>query len=107
MLSSLILSGAISSFAVLGLDPHIAPPWLEPEPTAESVVSPFSNLLPDFRDYQVQLIHGVCPTPSLSIFNQSFVMDLHCAMFDENKTLIQLAMVLSFSFSSLLIVLRA
>lgn len=107
MLGSLILSGAISSFAVLGPDPGVYQPWLEPEPTAETVISPFSNLFPDLRDYQVQLVPGECPTPSFSIFNQSFVVDTHCTMFDDNKTLIQLAMILSFSFSSLLIVLRA
>lgn len=91
----------------LGPDPGIPEPGLEAIPTAEMIINPLRSFFPDLKNYSVPLAAGECPRPTFEVFESSYIIESHCDLFEQNRTLIQLAMMAAFAIASLLIVLRA
>lgn len=91
----------------LGDDPNTPPPTMEPTPTAQMILEPIFNLMPDLRDFDVPAHAGSCPTPNFSVLGNDYVWDTHCDLMEQNRHLIELAMLLVWSISAVFIVLRA
>lgn len=91
----------------LGPDPNVGPPTLEGTPTAQQIVSPFLNLMPDLRAINVADQVGVCPKPSFQWNATTYVMESHCTLLDSNRGVIEAAMLLVWTIAAVIIVLRA
>ncbi|MEB0137646.1 MULTISPECIES: hypothetical protein [unclassified Undibacterium] len=91
----------------LGSDPGVGAPTLEATPTAQMILNPIMNLLPDLKSYSPTMSAGVCPRPTLDLFGHTQTMEAHCTILDNNRSTIHAAMVLAFSLLALLIILSA
>ena len=91
----------------LGADPAIGAPTLEQTPTAQMILQPILNLLPDLKNFSPTIASGTCPRPALNLFGQTQTFEAHCAILDNNRAVIHSAMVLAFTLSALLIILSA
>lgn len=98
--------GAGSPTTNLGPDPGIGAPALEAVPTAQQIVQPILDIGTDFRDYRPVSHAGECPRPTLELYG-THVLDAHCSLIDDNKAIIQAAMLLAWSLIALFIVLSA
>ena len=90
-----------------GPNPNIGTPLLEPTPTAQSIMSPILNLMPDLKNFAVPSHQSVCPTGSFYWNSRTFVIDAQCSLIDNNRTLIEGFMLLVWSLTAVFIVLRA
>ncbi len=90
----------------LGPDPGTGAPTLEPIPTAQQILDPVLNMLPGHRSYTANSYQGICPTPTINLYG-SHVMDAHCTLIDQNKSVIQSAMTFAWAVIALFIVLSA
>jgi hypothetical protein len=91
----------------LGPDPNVGPPTLEGTPTAQQIVGPFLNLMPDLRAINVADYPGVCPKPSFDWRGTTYLMESHCTLLEANRGTIQTAMLLVWTIAAVVIVLRA
>lgn len=91
----------------LGDDPNTPAPTMEDTPTAEAILSPILNLMPDLKGFEVPAHAGECPMPSFSVFNHEYRWEAHCTLMDQNRALIEAAMMLVWALAALFIVLRA
>jgi hypothetical protein len=90
----------------LGSDPAIAPPQLEQIPTAQQILNPVLNLLPGHKNFSSQAYQGQCPTPTIQLYG-THVMNAHCTLIDQNKSIIQAAMTFAWAAIALFIILSA
>lgn len=90
----------------LGPDPGVSAPALEQTPTAQSILSPITSLLPGLKSLQVSGV-GACPTPTFTIFNRSYTMDAQCILLEQNRAKIQAVMLAFWAITALFVVLRA
>lgn len=100
-------SAASNPAANLGSDPGIGAPMLEDIPTAEAIMRPILNMLPDLKNFQAPASGAQCPKPTFQAFEQTFTMDKHCDLAEQNRAAIKAGMMVVFSLAALLIVLRA
>ncbi|MFZ6776224.1 hypothetical protein ACO0LD_05275 [Undibacterium sp. Ji83W] len=91
----------------LGADPGIGTPNLEDTPTAEMILRPILNLMPDLKNYTAPAISGECPKPQFQLFENTYTIDKQCDILEQNKGVIRISMLLAFTLASLFIVLRA
>lgn len=91
----------------LGPDPGIGSPSLEATPTAQSILAPILGLLPDLRSFSAPSQSGVCPKPTIDLWNQHLVLDGHCALLDNNAGAIQAVMALVWVLIAMFIILAA
>jgi hypothetical protein len=91
----------------LGTDPGIGAPALEGIPTAAQILAPILNLLPDLKNYTAPSFSGECPRPSFEAFGQSFRLEKHCDLAEQNSAAIRAGMMVVFALAGLIIVLRA
>jgi hypothetical protein len=91
----------------LGPNPNIGAPTLEGTPTAQSILDPLLNLMPDLKNFTVPAHSTDCPKPSFSAFSQTYVIASHCDLFESNRSIIEAAMLLVWTIGSVIIVLRA
>ncbi|MFJ9450275.1 hypothetical protein [Herbaspirillum sp. NPDC101397] len=93
----------------LGPDPGIGAPTLEPTPTAQSILQPLLNLMPDLKRYAVPSHSSACPRPeiNLPLFERTFKIEAHCEIAESMRTSIYSMMVAFWTISSLFIVLAA
>ncbi|WP_367848752.1 hypothetical protein [Rhodoferax sp. WC2427] len=91
----------------LGADPAIGAPTLEQTPTAQMILQPILDLLPDLKNFSPTMASGICPRPTLNLFGHTQTFEAHCAILDNNRDVIRAAMVLAFTLSALLIILSA
>lgn len=91
----------------LGPDPNIGAPQLEPIPTASQILGPLLDLMPDLRNFSVPDHASACPQPSFEAFNNTYTFTAHCTLAEENRALIEGAMLLVWTLASVVIVLRA
>ena len=91
----------------LGEDPNTPPPELEPIPTAQEILSPVLNLMPDLQNFQVQDNPGICPTGDFTVFGTTHYIGEYCEFFEEHRNSIRLVMILVFTIYSMFIILRA
>lgn len=89
-------------------DSDVTEPDLAPySKSAEDVLNPLLNMLPEYQNFQLSLPSGVCPTSSFDLFDETFVFDSHCGLLEEHRDFVSLISLLMYSVSSLFIVLRA
>ncbi len=100
-------AGASQPQMNLGNDPGIGAPSLEDTPTAEMILRPILNLMPDLKNYTAPAISGECPKPQFQLFESTYAIDAHCDVLEQNKGVIRISMLLAFTIASLFIVLRA
>lgn len=91
----------------LGDDPNTPAPTMEDTPTAQAILSPILNLMPDLKNFAVPSHASECPKPSFSVFGHDYRWEVHCTLMDQNRALIEAAMLLVWSIAALFIVLRA
>lgn len=91
----------------LGPDPGIGSPSLEATPTAQSILAPILGLLPDLRSFSAPSQSGVCPKPTIDLWNKHLVLDGHCALLDNNAGAIQAVMALVWVLIAMFIILAA
>jgi hypothetical protein len=90
-----------------GVDPTIASPSMESTPSADSILFPLLNLFPTFKNFAVPAHSGVCPKPTFDVFNKNFLMDSHCTLFENQRTVLFSAMMLVYVLVSIFIVFKA
>ncbi|CAB3762447.1 hypothetical protein [Paraburkholderia humisilvae] len=90
-----------------GTNPGTPEPTLESTPTIDMILGPIVNMLPGFRSFQLPAHTGTCPVATFSIFGNSYTMDQHCTLFEQNRTAISAAFALVFLLASVFIVLTA
>lgn len=90
----------------LGPDPGIGAPTLEAIPTAQQIAQPILDMLPNLSGYKPSSHIGECPRPTIELYG-THVLDAHCTLIDDNKAIIQAAMMLAWALIALIIVLSA
>lgn len=98
--------GAGNPTTNLGPDPGIGAPTLEAIPTAQQIAQPILDMMPDLRGYTPSSHTGECPRPTIELYG-THVLDAHCILIDDNKAIIQGAMLLAWALIALFIVLSA
>lgn len=98
--------GAENPTTNLGPDPGIGTPTLEAIPTAQQIAQPILDMMPDLRGYTPSPHTGECPRPAIELYG-THVLDAHCTLIDDNKAIIQAAMLLAWALIALFIVLSA
>ena len=91
----------------LGDDPNTPPPTLEDTPTAQMILDPILNLMPDLRSFSVPAHASECPRPQFEIFGTVHRWEVHCDLMEQNRALLETAMLLVWSLCAVFIVLRA
>lgn len=92
----------------LGPDPGIMAPQLNLDPpTAQSIVNPFLNLLPDFKNITINPVVGTCPNPTFEIYGKNYSFEIMCTLISQNQDTIRAFMTAFFMIVSVLIILRA
>lgn len=91
----------------LGADPGIGAPSLEATPTAVQILAPILGMLPELRSFNTGTHSAVCPRPTMNLFGGTQTMEAHCTLLDNNKSVIQAAMALSWALMALFIILSA
>ncbi|MNM33780.1 hypothetical protein D3C81_444140 [compost metagenome] len=90
-----------------GDDPNTPPPSMEPTPTAQAILSPILNLMPDIKNFAVPAHASECPKPTMSVFNREYRLEAHCDLIEQNRAPFEAAMLLVWTLAALFIVLRA
>jgi hypothetical protein len=91
----------------LGPDPATAAPQLEATPTAQQILQPIFDLLPNLRHFSASSHSGACPRPTVSLVGTSITMEAHCTLIDNNKAVMQAAMSFAWAAIALFIILSA
>lgn len=91
----------------LGADPGIGAPQLESIPTAQQILQPVLDLLPELRNFSPTGHEGACPRPSFTMFGNTYMMEAHCILIEDNKAIIQTAMAFAWAAIAVLIILSA
>lgn len=90
----------------LGPDPSVGEPT-GITPTIESILAPFFDLLPDFKNANFQDGHGVCEPLEFNALGLFKTTTVHCDLFEQIKPMIYLIMSLVWLFVAIRIVLEA
>lgn len=90
-----------------GDDPNVGAPVLAPTPTAQTILNPLLNLMPDLRSFVVPSHTGTCPKPSFNALGNMYVFESQCDLIESHRAIIEAAMLLVWTITSVLIVLRA
>lgn len=95
----------------LGPDPNSPAPNLEATPTIQAIVGPLLNLMPDIKNFTVPGHSAICPTATAnwSMYGRSFgfTMSTHCDLMEQNRAVIEAAMLVVWTLVATFIVLRA
>lgn len=93
----------------LGTDPGIGipNPTLESTPTANAILSPLMNIMPDIKSLKINGKGGSCPTPEFNVFGRVMKLDSQCVLLEQNRTAIQAIMLVMFGLISVRIILEA
>lgn len=91
----------------LGPDPGIGSPTLEQPPTAQQILAPILGMLPDLRTFSIGAHSGVCPKPSMELWEKTLVLDKHCQLIDDNRATLQAVMAAVWVMLALFTILAA
>lgn len=91
----------------LGGDPQVASPTLTDAPTAESAISPLTQLFPELKKFQVPQHASECPKPEFDAFDKHFVIDTHCNLAQQHSATIGSITLLMWVIIGILILLSA
>lgn len=95
-----------STLTNLGEDPVTPAPQLEQIPTAQQILNPVLNLLPNHKSFTATSQSGQCPTPTIQLYG-SHTLNAHCTIIEQNKSVIQAAMTFAWAAIALFIILSA
>lgn len=70
-------------------------------------MAPGFSLMPDLRNFVMPSQAGECPKPEFAVFEKTYTMQAHCDLFEQNRSILQLAMVALYSLLAIVIILRA
>jgi hypothetical protein len=76
-------------------------------PTAQQILSPITSLMSGLRSYVVPAHSSVCPTPSFTVLDHTFVIDSHCELAESARPTLFPVMAAVWAVLAALIVLRA
>ncbi|HGJ5854344.1 hypothetical protein [Arsenophonus nasoniae] len=76
-------------------------------PTAESILSPLQHLFPFLENFNLPERTASCPVATFEVFEQRFVIDAHCTLFESIRGLLTLFSMIIWSFLGLRIVLSS
>jgi len=82
-------------------------PELENIPTGFEVLAYLDNLFPFLRNFELTEKSASCPIGTFEAFGQTYTIDTHCPLLEENRTLFQTIMLIVWAFVSLRIILKA
>ncbi|MCL2658825.1 MAG: hypothetical protein FWD62_15725 [Betaproteobacteria bacterium] len=99
--------GASNPLENLGPDPGIGAPSLESTPTAQQILQPLLDLLPDFRRYVVPSHQATCPKPTFDVFGKEIVMEAHCTIAEDQRSALYAIMAAVWAMTAVFIILRA
>lgn len=91
----------------LGPNPNTPPPGLEATPTAQMIMDPILNLMPDLRNFAVPAHSSECPKGSFDALGKTYTIDSQCQLIEQNRSIIEAAMLLVWAIAAIFIVLRA
>jgi hypothetical protein len=91
----------------LGPDPNIGAPTLEATPTAQSIFQPFLSLVQPIMQFNFNAPLGVCPRPAFDVFGTSVTMTSHCDIAEDNRSSLNLIMMLCYTIIALFIIFKA
>lgn len=91
----------------LGSNPNVPAPTLEATPTASQIMSPILNLMPDLKNFVVPTHTSSCATGGFDWGGRHYAIDAQCTLIEQNRALIEGAMLLVWAIVSIFIVLRA
>lgn len=91
----------------LGPDPNTPAPTLEPTPTILQIIGPVLELMPDLRNIQISDQAGQCPQGSFTVFGTTYTLNSHCDLINQNRAVIEAAMMVVWAVLAMFIVLRA
>jgi hypothetical protein len=92
-----------------GPDPGIGKPdiGLEPTPTAQMILNPILNMLPGFKNLQLNGPTGACPTATFSVMGHVYVMENHCTLLESNRSTIGSISMAGYGLLTIIIILGA
>ncbi|WP_334472823.1 hypothetical protein [Arsenophonus sp. PmNCSU2021_1] len=76
-------------------------------PTVESILSPLQHLFPFLENFNLPERAASCPVAIFEVFEQRFVIDAHCTLFESIRGLLTLFSMIIWSFMGLRIVLSS
>jgi hypothetical protein len=91
----------------LGPDPGVGTPTLEQTPTAQQILQPVLNMLPDLRNYGLPAHSSQCPEPSITVFGTTLRMTSQCDLTSQFRPQIYGTFALAFTLAALFIILTA
>lgn len=91
----------------LGPNPNTPAPTLETTPTASAIMSPILNLMPDLKSFVVPGHTSTCATGGFDWNGHHYSIDAQCTLIEQNRSLIEGAMLLVWAIAAIFIVLRA
>ncbi|WP_392564093.1 hypothetical protein RHO13_00030 [Orbus wheelerorum] len=89
------------------VDYSFTPPELEDIPTGIDVLSYLDNLFPFLRDFELDEKKADCPIYHFDAFNQTYTIETHCPLLEQNRTLTEMIMLIVWAFVSLRIILKS
>ena len=101
-----VVNPATQSLTNLGPDPATPAPELEAIPTAQDILNPVLNFLPNHKSFAAPSQAGQCPTPTITLYG-THTLNAHCTIIDQNKSIIQAAMTFAWAAIALFIILSA
>ncbi|WP_392565053.1 hypothetical protein RHO13_13205 (plasmid) [Orbus wheelerorum] len=81
------------------------PPELEQMP--DDFLGFFDDLFPFLRDFELDEKKADCPIYHFDAFNQTYTIETHCPLLEQNRTLTEMIMLIVWAFVSLRIILKA
>jgi hypothetical protein len=93
--------------------PDVNEPTLEKTPTAQSILDPLLNIIPQFHIGSISHVVGVCPVVTFDLDSQwgamggTWTINQHCIMFEDFRTMISSIFLVLFAFGSFRIVMKA
>ncbi|WP_340676165.1 hypothetical protein [Paraperlucidibaca sp.] len=93
----------------LGPDPAIDAPTLQSTPTAEAILSPALDLMPDLKNLVLPETTAECPKPILYVFDTEIEFSAHCILLEDYhlKEIIQGLMMFFWALAAAIVVLTA
>jgi hypothetical protein len=100
-------TGSGGDSTIIGKDPGVASPTLEPTYTAKQIIAPIENSMPFLTNLELPVKSAVCPTYSFDWNGKTFTADVHCDLIEKYKTIIQLIASICWSIVALRMILSA
>ena len=88
-------------------DWKFVPPELEEIPTGNDILSFLDELFPFLRNFKLIEKSAQCPVAEIEAFKHKYIVDTHCPLLEQNRSLFSTIMLIVWSFVSLRIILKS